>query len=153
MESWRNRKTLILSLSDMIGLLTPEEYNGCVEQAFRMFGEGRVYMEPKGHIVLDRYPGEWKDHGPPTSRSPSRLRASGSRSGLGTVGLSMTCLLCSQSLSIRTRRPGFRLRSATVHITRTCARGPRRQCRHLSWHARTRACSRSWRPEIPLVGP
>jgi alanine dehydrogenase len=60
MESWRNRKTLILSRSDMVGLLTPEEYNGCVEQAFRMFGEGRVYMEPKGHIVLDRYPGEWE---------------------------------------------------------------------------------------------
>jgi alanine dehydrogenase len=59
-ESWRNRKTLILSRSEMIDLLTPEEYNDCVEQAFRMFGEGRVYMEPKGHIVLDRYPGEWE---------------------------------------------------------------------------------------------
>jgi alanine dehydrogenase len=60
MESWRNKKTLILSRSEMIDLLTPEEYNDCVEQAFRMFGEGRVYMEPKGHIVLDRYPGEWE---------------------------------------------------------------------------------------------
>ena len=60
MESWRNRKTLILSRADMVGLVTPEEYNGCVEQAFRMFGEGRVHMEPKGHIVLDQYPGEWE---------------------------------------------------------------------------------------------
>jgi alanine dehydrogenase len=60
MESWRNRKTLILSRTDMIGLLTPAEYNDCVEHAFRMHGEGRVYMEPKGHIVLDRYPGEWE---------------------------------------------------------------------------------------------
>jgi len=60
MESWRHRKTLILSRADMVGLLEPEEYNDCVEQAFRMFGEGRVYMEPKGHIVLDRYPGEWE---------------------------------------------------------------------------------------------
>ena len=60
MESWRHRKTLILSRTEMVGLLTPEEYNACVEQAFRMFGEGRVYMEPKGHIVLDRYPGEWE---------------------------------------------------------------------------------------------
>jgi alanine dehydrogenase len=59
-ESWRNRKTLILSRTDMIGLLTPAEYNDCVEHAFRMHGEGRVYMEPKGHIVLDRYPGEWE---------------------------------------------------------------------------------------------
>ncbi|MFN0156230.1 MAG: ornithine cyclodeaminase family protein [Gaiella sp.] len=60
MESWRNRKTLILGRSDMIGLLTPTEYNDCVEHAFRMHGLGRVYMEPKGHIVLDRYRGEWE---------------------------------------------------------------------------------------------
>jgi alanine dehydrogenase len=60
MESWANRKTLILSRTDMIGLLTPAEYNHCVEHAYRMHGLGRVYMEPKGHIVLDRYPGEWE---------------------------------------------------------------------------------------------
>jgi alanine dehydrogenase len=59
-ESWRNRKTLILGRTDMIGLLTPGEYNDCVEHAFRMHGLGRVYMEPKGHIVLDRYQGEWE---------------------------------------------------------------------------------------------
>ncbi len=60
MESWRNRKTLILGRTDMIGLLSPAEYNDRVEHAFRMHGLGRVYMEPKGHIVLDRYPGEWE---------------------------------------------------------------------------------------------
>ena len=60
MESWRNRKTLILGRSDMIGLLAPAEYVDCVEHAFRMHGLGRVYMEPKGHIVLDRYKGEWE---------------------------------------------------------------------------------------------
>jgi alanine dehydrogenase len=59
-ESWRNRKTLILGRTDMIGLLTPSEYNDCVEHAFRMHGLGRVYMEPKGHIVLERYKGEWE---------------------------------------------------------------------------------------------
>jgi alanine dehydrogenase len=59
-ESWRNRKTLILGRTDMVGLLTPAEYNDCVEHAYRMHGEGRFYMEPKGHIVLDRYPGEWE---------------------------------------------------------------------------------------------
>ena len=59
-ESWRNRKTLILSCTDMVGLLTPAEYVDCVEHAFRMHGLGRVYMEPKGHIVLDRYKGEWE---------------------------------------------------------------------------------------------
>ena len=58
--SWRNRKTLILSRSEMIGLLKPEEYVRCVETAFRRMGEGRVFMEPKGHIVLDKYPGEWE---------------------------------------------------------------------------------------------
>src|SRR3984885_8119569 len=60
MESWRNRKTLILSRTDMMGLVTPGEYVGCVEQAYRMHGEGRFYMDPKGHIVLDKYPGEWE---------------------------------------------------------------------------------------------
>ena len=60
MESWRNRKTLILGRTDMMGLLTPAEYVGCVEQAYRMHGAGRFYMEPKGHIVLERYPGEWE---------------------------------------------------------------------------------------------
>jgi alanine dehydrogenase len=59
-ESWRNRKTLILSRTDMMGLVTPAEYVGCVEQAYRMHGEGRYYMDPKGHIVLDKYPGEWE---------------------------------------------------------------------------------------------
>ena len=58
MESWRNRKTLILSRTDMMELLAPAEYNACVEQAYRMHGEKRYYMDPKGHIVLDRYPGE-----------------------------------------------------------------------------------------------
>src|SRR5258707_15847029 len=60
MENWANRKTLILSRSEMIGLLKPHEYNDCVEQAYRMHGEGRYYMDPKGHIVLDRFPGEWE---------------------------------------------------------------------------------------------
>ena len=60
MDSWRNRKTLILGRADMVGLLTPSEYVDCVEHAFRMHGLGRVYMEPKGHIVLDRYNGEWE---------------------------------------------------------------------------------------------
>jgi alanine dehydrogenase len=60
MENWANRKTLILGRNEMIGLLTPGEYNDCVEQAYRMHGEGRYYMDPKGHIVLDRFPGEWE---------------------------------------------------------------------------------------------
>ena len=60
MDSWRNRKTLILSRTEMTGLVTPAEYNACVEQAYRMHGERRFYMDPKGHIVLEKYPGEWE---------------------------------------------------------------------------------------------
>ncbi len=60
MDSWSNKKTLILSRTDMMGLLTPAEYVAGVEQAYRMHGEGRFSMEPKGHIVLDKYPGEWE---------------------------------------------------------------------------------------------
>src|SRR5258706_10246068 len=60
MQSWRNRKTLILGRTEMMGLLTPAEYNQCVEQAYRMHGERRFYMDPKGHIVLAKYPGEWE---------------------------------------------------------------------------------------------
>jgi alanine dehydrogenase len=59
-ENWRNRKTLILGRNEMMGLVTPAEYVSCVEQAYRMHGEGRYYMDPKGHIVLDKYPGEWE---------------------------------------------------------------------------------------------
>src|SRR5581483_8380013 len=58
--NWPNRKTLILSRTDMMGLVAPAEYVDCCEQAYRMHGQGRFFMEPKGHIVLDRYPGEWE---------------------------------------------------------------------------------------------
>src|SRR5262249_33547154 len=60
MDSRRNRKKLILSRTDMMRLVTAAEYVSCVEQAYRMHGEGRYYMDPKGHIVLDKYPGEWE---------------------------------------------------------------------------------------------
>ena len=50
----------VLGRTDMMGLVTPAEYVSCVEQAYRMHGEGRYYMDPKGHIVLDKYPGEWE---------------------------------------------------------------------------------------------
>jgi alanine dehydrogenase len=59
-QNWPSRKTLILGRTDMIGLLTPAEYVDCCEQAYRMHGERRFFMEPKGHIVLEKYPGEWE---------------------------------------------------------------------------------------------
>ena len=58
--AWSNRKTLILGRMDMMGLSRRRSTSQCVEQAYRMHGEGRLYMEPKGHIVLDKYPGEWE---------------------------------------------------------------------------------------------
>lgn len=51
MESWRNRKTLILSRTDMMGLLTPAEYVNCVEQAYRMHGDGRYDWPDEIHRV------------------------------------------------------------------------------------------------------
>ena len=59
-QNWPSRKTLILGRTEMMGLLTPAEYVDCCEQAYRMHGEGRFFMEPKGHIVLEKYPGEWE---------------------------------------------------------------------------------------------
>jgi ornithine cyclodeaminase/alanine dehydrogenase-like protein (mu-crystallin family) len=38
---------LIFSLADMMELLTPAEYLGCVDQAYCMHGEGRYYMDPR----------------------------------------------------------------------------------------------------------
>ncbi len=90
-ESWRNRKTLILSRTDMTGLLTPAEYNDCVEHAFRMHGLGRVYMEPKGHIVLDDYPGEFEvmpsfiEDPPAAACKWVSIREDNARFGLPTV--------------------------------------------------------------------
>jgi hypothetical protein len=110
-ESWRNRKTLILSRTDMTGLLTPAEYNDCVEHAFRMHGLGRVYMEPKGHIVLDDYPGEFEVM-PSFIEDP---RASGSPSARTTRASS--CPRSSRSSSTPIRRPASRSRSATAPTT------------------------------------
>src|SRR5205814_1782168 len=56
--SWRDRETLMLSRTDMMGLLAPAASVAGVAQAYRMHGEGRCGMEPKGHIVLAKYPGE-----------------------------------------------------------------------------------------------
>src|SRR5437763_876151 len=46
--------------SSLFSRLTSSAVMRRVEQAYRMHGEGRFYMDPKGHIVLDKYPGEWE---------------------------------------------------------------------------------------------
>ena len=119
MESWRNRKTLILGRTDMIGLLTPAEYNDCVEHAFRMHGLGRVYMEPKGHIVLDRYPGEWEVM-PSYIEEGRTARGGGLQVGLDPRGQreSTSCPPSSRSSSTPIPRRASRSRSATARTTR-----------------------------------
>ena len=115
-DSWRNRKTLILGRTDMIGLLTPAEYNDCVEHAFRMHGLGRVYMEPKGHIVLDRYPGRM---------GGDALLHRGARGGGLQVGL--------DPRGQREVRPARRLLDPRLHASRD--RLPARDLRRLAPHA------------------
>lgn len=58
--SWATRKTLILGRSDIEGLLTVREYNEAVEEAFRAHGLGKYIMEPKMHIIIPKYHGEWE---------------------------------------------------------------------------------------------
>ena len=58
--SWSSRKTLILGRSDIEGLLTVAEYNNAVERAFRAHGLHKYKMDPKMHIVIPKYHGEWE---------------------------------------------------------------------------------------------
>ena len=64
-------------------------------------------MEPKGHIVLDRYAGEWEVMPSYIEGAPRLPRASGSRSGRTTR--SSTCRPSSRSSSTRTPESGFPL--------------------------------------------
>jgi alanine dehydrogenase len=57
---WSSRKTLILGRSDIEGLLTVAEYNNAIERAFRAHGLGKYKMDPKMHIIIPRYHGEWE---------------------------------------------------------------------------------------------
>jgi hypothetical protein len=116
MDSWRNRKTLILSRTDMMGLLTPAEYNACVEQAYRMHGEKRFYMDPKGHIVLDKYPGEWEAM--PSYIEEPEAAACKWVSIPNAIARHTICPRCSRSSSTRTRRPVFHSPSAMAATTR-----------------------------------
>ena len=79
-----------------------------------MHGAGRVYMEPKGHIVLDRYRGEWEvmpsyieEHGGPGSRERRR----GLQVGLDPRGQRRATSFrqCSRSSSTPIPETGFPL--------------------------------------------
>ncbi len=58
--NWSTRKTLILGRSDIEGLLTVAEYNEAIEEAFRAHGLGKYIMDPKMHIIIPKYHGEWE---------------------------------------------------------------------------------------------
>ena len=58
--NWSKRKTLILGRSDIEGLLTVAEYNNAVERAFRAHGLQKYIMDPKMHIIIPKYHGEWE---------------------------------------------------------------------------------------------
>src|SRR3954465_3600978 len=156
-ESWRNRKTLILSRTDIMGLVTPAEYVQCVEQAYRMHGEGRFYMDPKGHIVLDRFPGEWEAM-PSYIEEPhaaackwvSIREQNRERFGLPTVfsiliythpETGFPLAICAGSYP-PVHRPGPPAAGARPHGVGGGV--PWRRCRRGGWRGPTRRCSRSW---------
>ena len=60
MPDWRSMKTLILSRDEMKELVTIEEVVDLVEQAFRIHGQGNYVMDPKFHIIIPKYEGEWE---------------------------------------------------------------------------------------------
>ncbi len=97
METWANRKWLILGRSEMIGLLKPHEYNACAEQAYRMHGEGLYDKDLKGHIVLDRPPRQ-REAMPPRHRGARDRPSTGDRrwklSQCDAHGRGAGCLAC-----------------------------------------------------------
>jgi len=54
------RKTLILTKSEIMRLLTMKEALRAVEEAFRYYGMGRVQMPAKIYLHLDRYSGDFR---------------------------------------------------------------------------------------------
>lgn len=60
MPGWKTLKTLIVSREEMKGLVAMREVIELVEQAFRAHGEGKYVMEPKVHIIIPKYKGEWE---------------------------------------------------------------------------------------------
>jgi alanine dehydrogenase len=57
---WSTLETLIVSRDEMKGLVTIDEVVDLVEQAFRAHGQGKYLMDPKVHIIIPKYHGEWE---------------------------------------------------------------------------------------------
>lgn len=53
-------KTLIVSGDEMKGLVSMEEVIELVEKAYAAHARGQCIMEPKTHIIIDKYSGEWE---------------------------------------------------------------------------------------------
>lgn len=60
MTDWSTLKTLIVSRDEMKDLVTLEEVIDLVEQAFRAHGQGKCLMDPKVHIFVPEFHGEWE---------------------------------------------------------------------------------------------
>ena len=60
MTEWQRAKTLIVSGDEMKGLVTMEEVISLVEQAYAAHARGNYIMEPKTHIIIGKYSGEWE---------------------------------------------------------------------------------------------
>ncbi len=60
MIDWKSMKTLIVSGDEMKGLVTMAEVIDLVEQAFAAHARGSYIMEPKTHIIIEKYSGEWE---------------------------------------------------------------------------------------------
>jgi len=60
MTDWSSLKTLIVSRDEMKDLVSLEEVIDLVEQAFRAHGQGKYLMDPKVHILVPEFHGEWE---------------------------------------------------------------------------------------------
>jgi len=77
-ENWANRKTLIPRSQQMVGLLTPPEYNDALKQPIACTARALLSMDPKGTHRRVPLPGEWRLC-PLTARNRMLLLANGSR--------------------------------------------------------------------------
>ncbi|MEM3095562.1 MAG: ornithine cyclodeaminase family protein [Nitrososphaerota archaeon] len=60
MTDWQHMKTLIVSGDEMKGLVSMDEVISLVEQAYAAHARGLCIMEPKTHIIIEKYSGEWE---------------------------------------------------------------------------------------------
>lgn len=60
MADWSTMKTRIVTRDEMKGLVSLSEVIDLVEQAFRAHGQSKYKMDPKVHIIVPEFHGEWE---------------------------------------------------------------------------------------------